>query len=178
MAIIHNLPSEILHDIVSHLGSHDLFATSLVSHSFYMISQCLLYQEPILYLDDGNWFYDEAHFLDIYDKSPVPGSVTHFLRTLLLAPGRETTANYVRNLTVDLEGPQRPAIHVPDIVLLSAAALNLGLDARALDKYDAQIVLIIHLLPRLTSLELLGIGQVPFFGTKLLKDLLTCPATR
>lgn len=175
MAIIQDIPNEILENIISRLGGQDLLATSLVSHSFYAISQSPLYQQPCLYIDGANQLYDSMSILVTSGQSPMPGSVLLFLRTLLLADGRETFAQYVRTLTVDLDPPPRPKTPIPDIVLLTAAALNLGFNDHPLTKQRAQIVLILRLLPGLSSLELRDVALVGYYGHKLLKNLLMCP---
>lgn len=177
MAIVQEIPNEILENIISRLGGQDLLATSLVSHRFYAISQSPLYQEPCLYIDGGNQLYDSTSIVVTSGQSPMPGSVPLFLRTLLLAHGRETFAQYVRTLTVDLHPPPRPTVPTPDIVLLTAAALNLGFNDHPLTEQRAQIVLILRLLPRLSSLELRDVAHIGCYGYKLLKNLLMSPDT-
>lgn len=168
MAIIEDMPNEILHNIVSRLGGQDLLATSLVSHSLYNIAQSLLYGKIYLYMDTGNQRDNHVLILVNYDQSLVSGSVPLFLRTMLLAPAREAFAHYVRTLTLDLAPPPRPTIPFSDIDLLTAAALNLGFNDHPLTEQDAQIILIFRLLPRLTSPELWNVAQVGGFGYKLL----------
>lgn len=172
MGIIQDMPNEILFKILSLLSHQDLLATSLVSHIFYTITQSPLYEKPCLYINGGNRFYHTGLAVDNSDQSYVPGSVITFLRTLLLAPGRETLAHYVRALTIDLDVNPETTIPRPDIDMLTVAASNLGFDGLALTEQGAQIILILRLLPRLTSLRLRDAVHEGTFGYTILEDAL------
>lgn len=185
MAVSQHIPNEILLNVLSRVNPADLLATSLVSHSFRTISQSLLYKQPYLgnkvnaKSDNANHLnsYGEANYLDSYGEFPMEGPVARFLRTLLLAPRRGTLAAYVRALIVDLDPVPESAPPSPGIDILTAAALNCGFDEQHLTDQGAQIVLLLHLLPRLTFLEL-RVGDPPgAVCFRHLQDSLRCPET-
>lgn len=113
-----DLPNEILCKIFSALSCKDLLSASLVSHHILRIVQPILYKKPTV-LPDYNY------------RDPLP----LFLRTILLAPCRESLAGHVRSLKVAIGhlGETTP----PD-------------DAER----GTKIVQLLGLLPRLTSLTL------------------------
>lgn len=142
MATIEDMPNEILHNFLSHLGSKEFTATSLVSHRFHMPSQSALYKQPWLRIDD---------------KYSCRVSVRLFLRTLLLAPHGKTLAGYVRMLTVDIDYEPNSTPPSPDIIPMTTAASNLGFDDHPLSEQGTQIIVLLSLLPHLTSLLLWGL---------------------
>lgn len=137
MSPFERFPNEICVEILSCLCSHDLASTSRISHHLHAISQPLLYKEPYLSTD-----------------SQYPSPLYIFLRTLL-TPGREGLAAHVRSLTLHWHDPEsEPPERESDIALLTAAASRLGLD-RPLASEGAQVVLLMHLLPRLETLNVM-----------------------
>lgn len=173
MAVSKHIPNEILLNVLSRVIPADLLATSLVSHSFHTISQSLLYKQPYL----GNKVNANSTHLDSYGEFPMKGPVARFLRTLLLAPRRGTLAAYVRTLIVDLDPVTASAPPSPGIDILTAAALNCGFDEQHLTDQGAQMGLLLHLLPRLTFLEL-RVGDPPgAVCFRHLQDSLRCPET-
>lgn len=131
-------PHEVSAHIVSYLSQHDLTSTSRVSRQLHEISQPLLYKEPCVITGS---------------KSPPP--LYLFLRTLL-TPGRETLVTHVRWLTVHWTDVQYNHSGQPDaeIALFTTAASALGL-ANTHTSGAAQVVLLLHLLPRLRTLHVI-----------------------
>lgn len=177
MAVIQIMPNEILLNIFSHLYFKDLHATSLVSHTFHTLSQSPLYQEPYLRIGDLPRCDRSAGVL-IPEAEPGQEAVALFLRTLLLALGRDTVARYVTGFCVDLDverGRATPPNARTD--LLRKAASNLGFDDHPLTDQRAQIIMILRLLPQLTTLELrAGDGQ-PGYGYEHFKASIMGPGT-
>lgn len=177
MAIIQDMPNEILHSILSYLHTVDLLSISMVSHSFHTTSLSLLYKEPYLGLNDEAKS-SKATALDINSELHPQESVALFLRTLLRVPGGETFADHVRTLIVDLNDlVPRPTVRSTGIDLLTAAASNRGFDNHHLTEQGAQIVLILRLLPRLSSLELRAGNLRGAADYKHLKNALMFPTT-
>lgn len=167
MAVIQMMPNEILFNIFSHLCFEDLLATSLVSHTFHTLSLPPLYQEPYLRIDDLPRCNSSAGVL-IPQPEPGQEAVALFLRTLLLAPGRHTLARYVKGLCLDLAAERGLAIPNARTDLLRKAASNLGFDDHPLTDQGAQLVMILRLLPQLTTLELrAGDGQLGYCYEKV-----------
>lgn len=162
MATIKDMPNEIMHNIFSHLCCKDLTAASLVSHRFHSISLPSLYEQPDLML---------------HNKSPRPALLLLFLRTLLVAPRRETLAGYVRSLGVELSFGAQPTAHNAGLALVTVAASNLGFNDHPLTAQGNQIVLLLRLLPRLNDLSLLlpDVGRGTSY--EYIQDALHCPTT-
>lgn len=142
MTILEDLPNEILLQIVSRLPGRDLVTVSRVSRRLNAASQSSLYNAPCLTTIGAG----RRRSLQI------------FLRTLLLAPGRETLAGYVRSLTLNWNnfGVKYPVYHPlsGDIALVTAASTSLGIDHPSLPLQGAQLLLLLHLLPNLKLLDL------------------------
>lgn len=138
MAFHVRCPHEISAHILSFLTQHDLTSTSRVSRQLYEISQLLLYIEPC-----------------IITGSKFPPPLYLFLRTLL-TPGHETIAAHVRWLTVHWTDVQQNYSGQPDteITLFTLAASALGLPD-PLTSGAAQVVLLLHLFPRLRILHVI-----------------------
>lgn len=160
MAILEEVPNEILHEIISRLCPTDLVCTSTVSRHFQSISQAPLYRNPLL---------------RVWGKKDTPLQL--FLRTLLLSPDRQTLASYVRSLTVELEARTAPKPDSLDISLLTAAAISLGFNDHPLSAQGAQIVLLLRLLPRLNILDLWALDEGRGLGYTYFEDVLQPPLT-
>lgn len=150
MTVLENLPNEIFSEIFSYLSCADFATISHLSHHMHALSQPLLYTAP-----------------DLTRTCGALSSIHMLLRTLL-SPGGDILASYVRSLDVELEdyyafdygeesedgdGFERPGEYPREIALLEAAATPLGLH-RYLKFEDAQLVLLLHYLPRLYSLNI------------------------
>lgn len=176
MAVIQIMPNEILIGVFSHLYHQDLLATSLVSHTFHTLSQSPLYQEPHLRIDDLPR-YDSFPSVPIPQPEPGQEAVALFLRTLLLAPGRDTLARYVKGLCVDLNVDRGRVTPNATTDLLRKAASNLGFDDHPLSDQGAQIVMILRLLPQLTTLELRARDGQLGYGYEQVKASIMGPGT-
>lgn len=144
MAVNKQLAHEILTDILSYLPIPDLLSTSTVSLRMCTISQSLLYKAPTL-INNVDW--------------AMPSSLLLLLR-ILLSPGGEKLATYVRSLHVKWDDCARPesrfqlSLDSPSAAaLLVDAGTRLGLD-QSLTSQMGQLVLLLHLLPRLTVLDI------------------------
>lgn len=147
MTTIRYLSNEILHSIFSDLCSTDLHAVSLVSHHFQSVAESLLYARVRL---GGR--VQQSYRLQL------------FLRTMLAESDHNTRAVLVKSLIVRLEHviPQRYLFinsralppRDPAIKLLTATALERGLGDDSLTAQGAQLVVLLRLLPHLTSLSL------------------------
>lgn len=133
MSVLEQLPLEISAEILSYLPCVDLAKTSRLSHHMHAVSQPLLYKAPTLTSADGK------------TKSSL-----QILLEVLLSPGGKTLAGYVRSLHVQWGSRCESS---SDISLLTEAASRLGLQL-PLTWEDAQLVLLLHLLPRLHALNL------------------------
>lgn len=134
MAIIQDIPNEILHHVLLYFYPAALLCISMVSHSFRTTSLFLLYKEPYPCLNDDAKS-NGASALNIGEEFHRKGSIALFLRTLLFAPGGETLAVYVRTLGVNLDIVSQPTAPRPGIVILAAAASALGFGCTALKLY-------------------------------------------
>lgn len=142
MAVIQDIPNEILDEILSYLSGNDLAATSRVMRRFHAATKSPLYRAPIL--------------LDL-SKSLLwtPPPIKLLLRTLLLAPDRKSLASRVRSISVELiDYELAPPTNATDIALLTTAAVQLGLYDQLLDSSCGQLVLLLNLLPRLDHLDI------------------------
>lgn len=165
MSVLEQLPLEVAADILSYLPLEDLVKISTLSHHMHTISQPLVYKAPILTCSEG-------------ETTPSPLQI--FLRTLL-SPGGETLATYIRSLHMKWQtwtrrdddddgndngngdGDPEPTRESPnDLALLFAAATPLGLH-QYLEVQEAQLVLLLHLLPRLHILHF-----TPVYGSDAL----------
>lgn len=133
MAVLNSLPNELLVDILSALNCFDLARVSQVSWRLNIVV------EPLLY-----------HDVSLGTRRPSLYVFQHFLRSVLSRP---VLASYVRLLTISWESPLSP----PDARFsnkpLSVAAARVGL-RYPLHSQGAEIALLLHLLPRLTTLDL------------------------
>lgn len=157
MARLDDLPYEILIDICSLLCCTDLASTSRTSRQLRAASESLLYRRPRVLIS-----YND----------PMPRNLHIFLRTLLTA-GCESLASRVRSLTLqwdelhnDSSSNNNPG-EIPqpecDIALFTAAASRLGLTLpQTLE--SMQVVLLLHLLPRLEVLEITPSNTRDAFG--------------
>lgn len=157
MARLEHLPYEILIDICSLLCCTDLASTSRTSRRLRAVSESLLYRTPRVLIS-----YND----------PMPRNLHIFLRTLLTA-GCESLATHVRSLTLqwdelhnDGSSNDNPG-EIPqpecDIALFTAAASRIGLtQPQTLE--GMQVVLLLHLLPRLEVLEITPSNTRDAFG--------------
>lgn len=133
MAVLNSLPNELLMDIFSGLDCFDLARVSQVSCHLNAVVEPLLYQD-----------------VSLGTRRPSLHVFQLFLRTVLSRP---VLANYVQLLTVSWESPLSP----PDARFangtLSTAAARVGL-RYPLHSQGAEIALLLHLLPRLKTLDL------------------------
>lgn len=138
MAVIQSLPNEIFISILSCLPRSDLVNTSLVSHRLYAISQPLLYKKVTLISGGDN-----------------PTALYVFLRTLL-TPGREYLTLLVRTLVLDWDNFEYipPVAPKSETALFTTKASHLGI-GDPLESEGAQVVMLMHLFPRLHALHLI-----------------------
>lgn len=135
MATPNHIPDEILVEIFSRLRCQHLARVSLVSHRLHCISQPLLYQEP-----------------ELYDREGYAPSIQALIRTLL-TPECEPLTLHVRRLTISWNHWQIEPSD-PEYPSFSAAASRFGLRFWPLST-DTQVMILLHLLPRLDCLHLL-----------------------
>lgn len=128
-----DLPTEIWVEILRPLWPDELIAPCLVSRRLCSVAQPMLYRNPDL-MADGSY----------------PSSLHLFLRTLLTA-GREHLASHVHELSLCWDcGALRS--DDPDGPGFSAALARVGLPDGVLTG-DVQVMLLLHLLPRLLVLD-------------------------
>ncbi|KAL0634417.1 hypothetical protein Q9L58_006665 [Maublancomyces gigas] len=134
MAFLEYLPDELLLQTFSYLLPTDLNSASRVSRHINNITTPLLYNEPWLITSDQD-----------------PTDMHFFIRTLL-TPGCESLATHVRHLHLDWISEPTPPSHSDDS-LLKCAARRFGLGNRSMTE-SAQVILLLHLLPQLHTLNL------------------------
>lgn len=135
MATTVHIPNEIFVEIFSRLRCQELARVSLISRRLHSVSQPLLYLEP-----------------ELYDQEGYTPSLQAFLRTLL-TPGSEPLTTHVRRLTISWKDRQiEPFDH--EYPSFRAAASRFGLRYWPLSA-DTQVMILLHLLPRLECLLLL-----------------------
>lgn len=131
-----DLPSETLVRIISSLSCKDLARISHVSRRLHAITQRVLYKSPV--------FTPTAENI----SSTIP-SPELFLKTIL-TPGCEALANHVRYVYVQWDNTPRT---IPtDITFLTHVATRFNFQYPLISQ-DAQLMLLLHLLPRLSILE-------------------------
>lgn len=138
MALTKSFPNEITIAILSFLSVDDLARASRVSRDLQALSEPLLYREAFLCPGHAQ-----------------PSSLYIFIRTLL-TPGRERLGSHVRTLMIDWGGcwPTAPSGLAGEIALFTAAGSRYGIqNLRA--SSGAQVVLCLHLLPFLTTLDII-----------------------
>lgn len=146
MTVLNDLPNETFLNIFSYLASPDLASTSLVSRRWHVISEPVLYREPDI---------DRDHNTDNYLRNPR--GIEPFLRTLLI-PGRERLAFHVRAIFMDwsrrtVDMAPRPG---SNLAIIGAAESHFAVTPRSvLGSPDSQVVLLLHLLPRLRRLHVM-----------------------
>lgn len=138
MSVLEQLPLEISAKILSYLPCADLLKISRLSHYMHAVSQPLIYKTPLLTSADGKTKSSLQRFVEV-----------------LLSPGGETRAKYVRSLHVKWDNQYKSE---SDISLLTQSASRLGLHL-PLTWEDGQLVLLLHLLPHLLDLELRPPGE-------------------
>lgn len=138
-----HFPDEIWVEIVSSLPTQDVARVSLASRRLHCISQPLLYQEPELFLTQHH-----------------PPPLQALIRTLL-TPGCETLARHVRCLTISWMHVQLPQDD-DDQVSFTGAASRFGLGGWPLSA-DIQIMLLLHLLPHLQTLNFFPTDNTSWF---------------
>lgn len=137
MALLDDLPSEILIEILSSLSNADLARTSLLSRYFHTISVPQLYKAPSL-TDSRDSMFRQSHEI--------------FLETLL-TPSNTMLATHVRSLTWNRSGPE-PSRDLPSYTaLLSNVGSRLNYHLPYYTPSE-QLVLLLHLLPRLHVLKI------------------------
>lgn len=124
MAFLEDLPNELLRKIFSYLGCEDLVCISMVSRHLNATADPCIYRSP--------WVTYAA--------------LCKFLRTILSRP---MLANYVRSVSLH---PSNSATlrFLPVYPILNTTADTFGLEDR-LDLKGGQIILLLHILPRLES---------------------------
>lgn len=132
MAIIDQLPYDILVEIFSGLSMSDLANTSRISLYFQAICEPLLYRAPRVLVN-----------------SHTPKSLEKFLRSLLL-DGRPHLLYHVSTLTLRWSHRITPSRLAPD---MEALASHLGLDQYSPSPQDTQLLVLLHAL-RLTVLDI------------------------
>ncbi|KAL0631330.1 hypothetical protein Q9L58_009809 [Maublancomyces gigas] len=187
MSVLEQLPIEVAADILSYLPLEDLVKVSILSRHMHLISRPLVYMAPILICRE---------------HATSPSALQIFLRTLL-SPGGETLATYIRSLhmkwqtwstyddddeydddeeddigndTVNDNGDPEPAHESPnDLALLFAAATPFGLH-QYLEAQEAQLVLLLHLLPRLHVLHFTPVYGSDALFSEFMEDHLSIDA--
>lgn len=137
MPALEQLPYEIFAEILSYLPCSDLARTCLISRHLHSVSQPVLYRAPSL----------------TCGQRANPPSLQILLRTLL-SPGGEKLATHVRSLRLKWEKIDREPTpeNQSDIALMTAAASRFGLH-QSVTSQDTQVVLLLHLLPRLQAFD-------------------------
>lgn len=140
MAVLTDLPYEIMVEFLSLLSCADLSSTIRVSRRFHDVSQPLLYTGPCLTKKQ-------------HTTPRVSGTIGIFLQTLL-TPGREALGSYVRSLRLELDDTE-PVFEYPDdtVVRITAIARKLGIN-NPLSTQGPQLMIILDLLPRLHTLHI------------------------
>lgn len=145
MTVLDDLPYETFLNIFSSLSTADLASASLVCQRWHVISEPILYREPDIYRAPGSC-----------NSWRDPRGIELFLRTLLV-PGCERLASHVRGIylqwwetIVDLT-PRRRS----NLAIVAAAESRFGVThSSRFGSPDSQVVLLMHLLPRLQRLQL------------------------
>lgn len=145
MTVLDDLPFETFLNIFSSLSTTDLASASLVCQRWHVICEPILYREPDIYRapsSSNSW--------------REPRGIELFLRTLLV-PGCERLASHVRGIylqwweTVVELTPRRRS----NLAIIAGAESRFGVTHSSLfGSPDSQVVLLMHLLPRLQRLEL------------------------
>lgn len=151
MTTIETLPHEMLAEFLSYLPCIDLLRTARVSPKFHALSTALLYKAPRVTSISGTKVRGSREMR--LRKGTPPLQI--LLRTLL-SPGGEELAAKVRSLRVQWDNISlQPPTYVPRkwAVIFEAAASRVGLDL-LMASQSAQVVLLLHLLPRLQVLHL------------------------
>lgn len=143
MAVFQQLPDELVLQILSSVDLSDLVHASLVSHRMRNISQPLLYREPSL-----------------ITSNQYPSSLQLLIRTLL-DPRSEALATHVRCLIVDWDDGGMLEDE-SDQALFTAAMRRIGISFDY-NSLCAQVILLLHLLPQLHSLQFLPPGEFDYF---------------
>lgn len=151
MAVLINLPNELLVHIFSDLDCFDLAPVSRASRRLHAVVEPLLYQH-----------------VSLGTRRPSPPVIRLFLRTLLSRP---VLAGYVRLLTLRWDTPWAPPDARKTSAPLNAVAARVGL-RYPLHSHGAEIALLLHLLP---GLETLDLSPPEFFD--VLDDFLTSQAS-
>lgn len=158
MSVLETIPHEIAVDILSYLPSGDLATLSILSRRMHTISQPLLYKAP-----------------NLTCREEATSTPIHLLLRTLLDPGGKTLATYIRSLNVwwdyldpcercSMEDIYLGLTHEcpKDLEFLVNVATPLGLH-RHLQYQDVQLLLLLHLLPRLAVLHLVPGWQFSAF---------------
>lgn len=154
MAVINDLPNELLADIVSGLASSDLLNLSRVSHKFLAVSEPFLYKEPHL-----------------VTNTRVPDSVKAFIQALI-APGRQPLAGKVNSLTVACENTVCTDDITPD---LRSLASRCRMDKFSITSQDTLVTILLHLLPRLHTFNVCNLETGVAFHRMLSLSRLVMP---
>lgn len=151
MAVLETIAHEIMIEILSYLPCSDLAQTARVCLKLYTVSQSLLYTAPCVTSITG---VRTPPSLQVLQRT-TPPPLQLFLRTLL-SPGGEHLAAQARSLRLTWDNiPMDPPTNVPADVagLFASAASRFGLNL-PLASQGAQVVLLLHHLPRLRVLDL------------------------
>lgn len=151
MAVLIDLPNELLVHIFSDLDCFDLAPVSRACRRLHAVVEPLLYE-----------------YVSLGTLRPSPPVIQLFLRTLLSRP---LLAGYVRILTLRWDTPWTPPDARKTSAPLSAVATRVGL-RYPLHSHGAEIALLLHLLP---GLETLNLSPPEFFD--VLDDFLTSQAS-
>ncbi|KAL0636967.1 hypothetical protein Q9L58_004070 [Maublancomyces gigas] len=164
MTVLDDLPNEAFLNIFSYLASPDLASTSLVSRRWHVISEPVLYREPDIDRDP-----DIDRGPDASDLSRWPGGIGLFLRTLL-TPGRERLAFHVRAIYLNWSNniPDPTPRRRGNLTLIEAAESCYGVTrSSVLGSLDSQVVLLMHMLPRLHRLHVMPAQDCDSFNDLL-----------
>lgn len=133
MAVLNDLPNELLCEILSNLRSTHLTRVARVSPRLYAVCMPLLYKAPTV-MSEGR----TSHFLE------------RFTRTLL-SQGHESLANHVTSLKLRWDHHDDAPELTPRI---AAYASRRGLLSLWMASQDVRFCVLLHLLPRLSVLNI------------------------
>lgn len=133
MAVLNDLPNELVCEILSNLRSTHLVRVARVSPRLYAVCMPLLYKAPTV-VSEGR----TSHFLERFTQT-------------LLSQGHESLANHVTSLKLRWDHHDA----APELTPRTAAyASRRGLLALWMTSQDVRFCVLLHLLPRLSVLNI------------------------
>lgn len=142
MAVINDLPYELVNQIVSYLPFSDLLNSNLISPGFHAVAQPLLFRACRVVTNTG-----------------TPNGIKSFL-CALLAPGNESLATSVLSLTISCSvAPSTGGFTGDQMLRLARRGVPVA-QAGIGNQYTPQETLVIILIHLLTRVKLLNIGKL------------------